>query len=490
MTYGAPRNRVKETTTTTGTGTVSLAGASTGFQSFVTAGLDGLEVIYCVDDNVGNWEVGRGTIADGSPDTMTRVEVLDGSAGAGVLVAFAVGIKDVFMTLSPDRAMFSSLMIGGAVAADAGKAPVVVSTGFLALAGPDGQFNSVLNPDCAVDQINNGTAVAIVNGDDDKLCGPDGWKAQFVGAGAASLSRVVADIPSSVYPGVVPAYALKVDVTTADTSLAAGDRHTIRIALEGYDTAWMRFGGAQAQVITVSMFVKSPKTGLHTVGLLNSARTRSYPGQITVVSANTWERRSFTLTADATGSWLTDTGTGLLLAVNLGSGSTYQSAASAWAAGAFWSVSGDANIMDSTANDFFITGIQIDPGSVVLPYRGVPLATNLNRCRRYIAFLSYDTAGGEDICNGYAIGTTAARCTLTVPAMRIAPAVTLTAAATFALNSSTGGGVASGVTAAIIGRNAILFSVTVAAGLTDREGLRMTRDGTDTTNILLNAASV
>lgn len=91
-------DRVKETSTTTGTGTFSLAGAVSGFQTFV-AGIGNLkDCFYAIAHQSANeWEVGIGTVTDASPDTLSRTTVL-ASSNAGALVSFSAGTKDVFVT--------------------------------------------------------------------------------------------------------------------------------------------------------------------------------------------------------------------------------------------------------------------------------------------------------------------------------------------------------------------------------------------------------
>lgn len=92
-------DRVKETTTTTGTGTVTLIGAVTGFRTFVSALGDGALSYYAIVDNAtGAWEVGIGTITDAASDTLSRTTVL-ASSNAGSLVNFAAGTKDVFIPM-------------------------------------------------------------------------------------------------------------------------------------------------------------------------------------------------------------------------------------------------------------------------------------------------------------------------------------------------------------------------------------------------------
>jgi hypothetical protein len=97
-------DRVKESTTTTGTGTVTLGGAATGFQSFSAIG-DGNATYYCITAQVGTeWEVGVGTYT-ASGTTLSRDTVLS-SSNAGSLVNFSAGAKDVFVTQPSERTVY------------------------------------------------------------------------------------------------------------------------------------------------------------------------------------------------------------------------------------------------------------------------------------------------------------------------------------------------------------------------------------------------
>ena len=99
-------DRVKETTTTTGTGTLNLAGAATNFETFVAGIGDGNTVYYAiVHQTAAEFEVGLGTVTDGSPDTLSRTTILS-SSNSDSAVSFSSGTKDVFCTLPASKAVF------------------------------------------------------------------------------------------------------------------------------------------------------------------------------------------------------------------------------------------------------------------------------------------------------------------------------------------------------------------------------------------------
>lgn len=94
------KNRVKETSTTTGTGDLTLAGAVTGFQTFNAAFATNKQFEYAIEPQTANgeWEAGEGYLSGAS--TLVRARPLTGSAGDNTLVTFSAGTKNVFATLN------------------------------------------------------------------------------------------------------------------------------------------------------------------------------------------------------------------------------------------------------------------------------------------------------------------------------------------------------------------------------------------------------
>ena len=108
-------DRVKETSTTTGTGTFSLAGAETGFETFVSGVGTGNTTYYSIVlDGTNEFEVGIGTVTDATPDTLSRDTVIS-SSNSDALVNFSAGGKTVFCTLPASRAMSPSMTATGYV---------------------------------------------------------------------------------------------------------------------------------------------------------------------------------------------------------------------------------------------------------------------------------------------------------------------------------------------------------------------------------------
>ena len=125
-------DRVKETTTTAGTGTVTLLGASTGYQSFSAIGNSNTTYYTIAGQTSSEWEVGIGTYT-ASGTTLARTTVIS-SSNAGALVNFSAGTKDVFVTYPAE---FTSNAIGGGIGAVQLNADTVTVSGTIA-AGQNG----------------------------------------------------------------------------------------------------------------------------------------------------------------------------------------------------------------------------------------------------------------------------------------------------------------------------------------------------------------
>lgn len=208
------------------------------------------------------------------------------------------------------------------------------------------------------------------------------WAADRMGYNITSASAVVTisqqeDAPSNNEFQ----YSHRVAVTTADTSIAAGEIVAVQQIIEGFNARDLI-----GRTFTLSFWVRSSKTGTHCVAFTNGTPDRSYVAEYTINAANTWEYKTITVSGGliTAGTWNWTNGAGLRVYWTLAAGSTYQTTAGAWQTGWFIATSNQVNCVDSNTNIFALTGIQLEIGSVATPFEHRPYGTELALCQRYL----------------------------------------------------------------------------------------------------------
>jgi len=253
---------------------------------------------------------------------------------------------------------------------------------------------------------------------------PDRFKCnQSLGDGTFDLLNS-AETPAVGFPFK---YSLKLDCTHIETAVAAGEYSIISYFMEGVD--FLRFEGETA---TLSFWVKAVKTGIYCVSFRNAGTwDKSYVHEFTVNAASTWEKKTVTLTFDSGGTFAYDTTAGLAIAWATMAGSTFQTATAnkdTWQAGSLFATDAQVNGLDSTDNNFWITGVQFELGSVATPFENKPYQQELALCQRYCYGITTAVAA-EAIGFGYAISDTVAHINIPLPVtMRTVPTLTATAA--------------------------------------------------------------
>ena len=217
--------------------------------------------------------------------------------------------------------------------------------------------------------------------------------------------------------------SMKIDVTTANASPSAANYVFIQHRIEGQNVQDFAKGSSDAKQYALSFHVKSPKTGVHCMELEDVQNGRSCSKSYTVNSANTWERKTIIFPADTTGAITNDNANRFQLYIWLMAGSTYSSGtlATSWATTtAANRAAGQVNVFDNTSNDFYITGIQLEVGSVATDFEHRSYGQELRLCSRYYQV-------GETIGCGYGSGDGYARggYIYAVP-MRATPTLTAT----------------------------------------------------------------
>jgi hypothetical protein len=182
--------------------------------------------------------------------------------------------------------------------------------------------------------------------------------------------------------------------TTA--TVGVSDYFLVGQPIEGYNIADLDWGLSTAKTVTLSFWAYSNTTGTFGGSVNNSGYSRAYCFSYTINTANTWEYKTVTITGDTTGTWLTDTGVGAYVWFSLGSGSTVSKAAGSWGAGEYYGVTGANNLMGSTSNYLYITGVQLEKGTTASSFEFRSYGKELMLCQRYYQRWENSTGGTTD----------------------------------------------------------------------------------------------
>jgi hypothetical protein len=397
------KDRVRENSVTSGTGTITLTGAVSSFQTFSSAIGNGNTTYYGItEQNTSNFEVGIGTVGAG---TLTRDTVLE-SSNSGSLVNFGSAAKDVFCTYPAEKSVdietpqtLTNKTISGASNTITNLPLTTGVTGVLPEAnggtgtsvGYNGFKNRIINGAMQIDQRNAGASVTPAEGQYTL----DRWQSRL---SAASKYTVQQNAGSVTPPAGFINY---LGVTSSSAySVVTGDYFAQQHNIEGFNVADLDFGKATAKTITISFWVRSSLTGTFGGCAQNSSANRSYPFTYTISSANTWEQKSITIAGDTSGTWNTTNGAGLVLFFGLGVGSTFSGTAGSWSGSNFVSATGATSVVGTNAATFYITGVQLEKGSTATSFDYRPYGQELALCQRYLPAYNATTSGVQFVATG------------------------------------------------------------------------------------------
>ena len=168
---------------------------------------------------------------------------------------------------------------------------------------------------------------------------------------------------------------------------------------QGKDISHLNWGTSNAKTLTLTFYVKSSVTGQYYISVFNSAANRTLLKGYTISSAGTWEKKTITYDGDTTGAFGNDNNVSLSVFFWLGAGSDYTGGTfnnGTWGSGGNNTrvSSSQVNLADSTANEWYITGVQLEAGTAASDFEFLPHDVNFNRCRRY--YEKFDNSGDPD----------------------------------------------------------------------------------------------
>ena len=207
------------------------------------------------------------------------------------------------------------------------------------------------------------------------------------------------DVPS----GQGFATSMKLDCTTANGSLGSTDQIRQVQKIEAQNLQHLRYGTSSAKSVTLSFWVKSNKTGIYCATLSQEDDSyASFTKEYTISSSDTWEKKTLTFDGDTGGVINNDNGAGIWLMFAFGAGSGRHITADQWNSSYGLSTSNQVNLADSTSNELYLTGVQLEVGTSATDFEFLPFDVNLQRCQRYYYREQGDSSDQRSVSNGIA----------------------------------------------------------------------------------------
>ena len=264
--------------------------------------------------------------------------------------------------------------------------------------------NIIINGDMSIAQ--RGTSTASVSTTQYPSLDRFQMYTQTAGSAVFTVSQDT-DVPS----GQGFSKSHKIDVTTALGTYGASNFTILRQRIEGQMLGFLKKGTSNAESLTLSFWVKSNKTGTYIAELYDNDNSRQISKSYTIDSASTWEKKTLTFAGDTSGSLTLDNSVAIDLDFYLSAGSNYTSGTlnTSWNSVTTANRAvGQVNLADSTSNEWYITGVQLEAGTTASDFEFLPRDISLQRCYRYC----YKTPTGSlsqnsgEYCNAHHYTTT------------------------------------------------------------------------------------
>ena len=216
-------------------------------------------------------------------------------------------------------------------------------------------------------------------------------------SGAYTTAQTALSAADQATTGQVFAYDIQ--CTTADTSIASNAYVMVRQRIEAQFLQSLLYGSSAAKTLTLSFWVKSNLTGTTTGCIIKADSTaQSFLFEYTINTTNTWEKKVIKVTPPSSGGTIdVNNGDGLNVQWNLHIGSTYLGGSNVtWdETNSYYGTTNTLNVLSSTSNDLFITGVQLEIGDQATDFEHLPFDIQLQRCQRYCEVIADGRASNK-----------------------------------------------------------------------------------------------